>query len=175
MHFGRYSNLQYFHSSTITHTSGQNALMFGPSTIEVDMPNLLSVEIDFYDARNIEKLNLPKLRHLGPYNFYKLRNKEYALPSLEEIVSYNFEQLYDTTLYLRSLKVIATGNFGWLGASNSHIYLGATPPQIEGYNRTFNSGITIHVPKGSLKKYQEDPTWILCQSVRGFTLVEEEE
>lgn len=83
--------------------------MFGPSTIEVDMPNLLSVELDFYDARNIEKLNLPKLRHLGPFNFYKLRNKEYALPSLEEIVSYNFEQLYDTTLYLRSLKVIATG------------------------------------------------------------------
>lgn len=68
-HFGRYSNLQYFHSSTITHMSVRNSMMFGPETVEVDMPNLLSVDCDFYKASNVKKLNLPKLKSISPFNF----------------------------------------------------------------------------------------------------------
>lgn len=66
-------------------------MMFSSSTKEVDMPNLLFADVDFYGANNIEKLNLPKVRHIGGFNFTMLFDKEYTLPSLEEVASWNFE------------------------------------------------------------------------------------
>lgn len=174
---GRYRNLEEFHSTTITHADNSDSLrLFGSSVKVVDMPNLSSCVIMFYDMgsiSDISSLNIPKCERIECYNFYWLRDKTYEFPSLKHLGSWNFEYTYNCHFYMRKLERI-DGGFMY-GGTNSHLYLGSNPPEIGDTSKVLISSHSVHIPKGSMENYTNDPTWVLLKSQKGFTLVEDDE